>query len=240
MSENLSNGTKKVFFMRHGRALMNTDYEKLDYNEFMEFMLKKKDPGLYREQHEIAIPMEIDVIYPSPSQRAKESAELIQRNLANHPHIDHSLGELIDEVKFSESIISENEFKKRKGLKGCRKLVLERWYNGKNVETFQQSISRLNQLRSYLMLSESNNILIITHAWFLRLVYLFYGNKEMTLKNLLSAPRVNYGEVLRESLLYPDRFCDGFDGYMIGGRENWNANSSEKFVKVGLEEDFHL
>jgi broad specificity phosphatase PhoE len=199
---------KKVFFIRHGRVFNNNDYENMNYNEFMNLMLKKVDPKLCKENHGITvIPMEVDVIYPSRSLRAKDSAELIQNHLARHPKIDHSIGSLLDEVEFSETIISEREFMEQGGWEGCRKLVLERWFTGENKETFQQSLARLKALRHFLLKSEFDNILIITHGIFMRVVHLFYSNKQFTLENLLSSPRLNYGEILRESLLYPNRFA---------------------------------
>ncbi|MCI0616506.1 histidine phosphatase family protein [bacterium] len=134
MSEQIVMGARNVYFMRHGRALANTDYENLSYNEFMEFLLKKKDPELCREQNEIIVPSKIDVIYPSPSLRARESAELIKNHLVNQPTIDYSLKELIDEVKFSDSIISELEFNERGGWKGCRELIA---YSGENCHLFR-------------------------------------------------------------------------------------------------------
>jgi len=203
MSGQSVSGVKNVYFMRHGRALTNTDYENLNYDEFMNFMLKRHDPALHIERNEITIPVKVDVIYPSSSRRAKESAELIQCHLAHPPIIDDSLEELADEVEFAASILSKGEFEERGGLKGCRDLILERWFNGENVESIEQSIERLNRLRDVLLKSKFSNILIITHGWYLRLVCLCYTNKEISLKNLRSVSRLNYGEVLRESLMYP-------------------------------------
>lgn len=219
---------KKVFFMRHGRALKNTDYETMNYSEFMRFMQKKEDPELCLERHEIkAMPCQIEVIYHSGAQRSIKTAMFIQQCLADPPKIDGTLKELTREVDFSDSIIDEHEFQERGGLRGCRELILKRWHaNQNNAESFEKSVERLKSLQCRINEVEFNNILVITHGWYLRLVHLFYARKPLTLENLLTAPNLKYGEILNESLLYPERFCRDTTDF-----ENGTHNGHLEFMK---------
>lgn len=223
---------KKVFFMRHGRALMSTDYERMNYDEFMRFMRfmrRMEDPSLSLEKKEIetnAIIInreQIDIIFPSSRRRAQESAEFIKTILPNSPKVNYKLAELIDEVEFSEAILSEKEFNDKGGLRGCRGLIIERWLHGEGAEPFQRTIDRINKLRQYLLESGFRNILVITHGFILRLIHLFYSNRIVLyyedrgkfLECLLEAPIVNYGEGLEISLEHPERFCHPFDDIVV-------------------------
>ncbi|MBN2092651.1 histidine phosphatase family protein, partial [candidate division KSB1 bacterium] len=141
---------KKIIFMRHGKALHNTDYEYLDYDAFMGFMLKIDDEkhGLnkdYKKNFKVADELKnVDIIYHSPFRRARETAELIQEKLIHKPEIIDE--PLLAEISFSKNIITESEFSRFGGLKGCRSLILKRWYDGDNIETFADSKKRLQAL----------------------------------------------------------------------------------------------
>lgn len=226
--------------MRHGRALLNTDYVSMKYDEFMPFILNKVNPPLAQEKKEIETNAiirnhkKIDIIFPSSRLRAQESAEFIKTLLPNSPKVNYKLAELIDEVEFSQAILSESEFNDKGGLRGCRGLIIERWLHGEGAEPFQRTIDRINKLRQYLLESDFSNILIITHGYILRLIHLFYSNRialyyenaEKFREYLLKAPIVNYGEVLEISLHYPERFCHPFDDIAV---------NDEKFLERKIE-----
>ncbi len=171
----------------------DTDYGNLKYKQFMRFLLHEIDPPLAKSDNGInikKIPEEIDVIYHSSAMRSIQSAKYIQRCLRNRdtqPRIESCLARELDEVKFSKSIISKDEFKEYSGLNGSRPIVLRKWYCGINkVETFQDSISRIEKLCDFLKNSSDKNILLITHGWYLRLLYMYFKNQEKNLKNLKS------------------------------------------------------
>lgn len=171
----------------------DTDYGNLNYRQFMRFLLHEIDPPLAKRGNGInvkKIPMEIDVIYHSSAKRSIQSAKYIQKRLTNRdkqPRIESCLTEELDEVKFSKNILSKTEFKQLGGLKGARATVLEKWYRGANqAETFQHSIDRIEKLCDFIGRTADRNILLITHGWYLRLLYLYFKNKEESLKNLKS------------------------------------------------------
>jgi broad specificity phosphatase PhoE len=218
---------KKIFFMRHGKALHNTDYEYLNYEEFMGFMLKINDErhGLtkeYKENFKVADKIKnVDIIYHSPFRRARETAELIQEKLHHKVEIENE--PLLAEIAFSENIITEAEFLKFGGLKGCRSLILKRWHDNENSETFSDSKKRLLELDKKLNSTPRQNILLITHGWYLRLIVPYYqqGKQNITLEDLLNAHRYDYGQFFEYDLkpeLYP------------GERHDAISNSEKKFV----------
>ncbi len=197
---------KKIIFMRHGKALHNTDYEYLDYKAFMGFMLKVDDEnhGLnrdYKKNFKVADELKnVDIIYHSPFRRARETAELIQEKLAHKPEIKDE--PLLAEISFSKNIITESEFTRFGGLKGCRSLILKRWYEGDNVETFEDSKKRLQALDKKLNSTPYQKILLITHGWYLRLIVPYYqpGKQNITLEDLLNAHRYDYGQFFEHNL----------------------------------------
>lgn len=192
--------------MRHGKALHNTDYEYLKYNEFMGFMLKIDDEnhGLtedYKRNFKAADELKnVDIIYHSPFRRARETAELVREKLAHKPEIKDE--PLLAEISFSKNIITESEFSRFGGLKGCRSLILKRWYDGENSETFADSKKRLQALDKKLNSTPYQKILLITHGWYLRLIVPYYqqGKRNITLEDLLNAHRYDYGQFFEHNL----------------------------------------
>lgn len=177
------------------------DYGNLNYKQFMRFLLHDIDPPL-ADKNGIniqKIPKEIDVIYHSSAKRSIESAKYVQKNFKNRdkqPRIENSLAGELDEVRFSKNILSKNDFNEHGGLKGSRAIILKKWYDGSNEEeSFQDSIFRIEKLYNFLKNSPDKNILLITHGWYLRLLYMYFKNQEKSLKNLKSDECVfKYGE----------------------------------------------
>jgi len=193
---------QKVRKKLHTISESDTDYGNLKYKPFMRFLLHGIDPPLAKRNNEInikKIPMEIDVIYHSSAMRSIQSAKYIQRHFRNgdkQPRIESCLAKELDEVRFSKNILSKDEFKNHGGLKRVRAIVLRKWYDGINeVETFQDSISRIEKICAFLKNTSDRNILLITHGWYLRLLYMYFKNQEKSLKNLKSRKCIfKYGE----------------------------------------------
>lgn len=177
------------------------DYGNLNYKQFMRFLLHDIDPPLADKKgiNIQKIPKEIDVIYHSSAKRSIESAKYIQRQFRNRdkqPRIESCLARELDDVRFSKNILSKNDFNEHGGLKGSRAIILKKWYDGSNEEeSFQDSISRIEKLYNFIKNSPDKNILLITHGWYLRLLYMYFKNQEKSLKNLKSDECVfKYGE----------------------------------------------
>ena len=171
----------------------NTDYGNLNYQQFMSFLSHVIDPPLAETDNDIdtkELPEELDVIYHSSSERSLQTANYIRQHYLNRrvqPRIEQTLASKLDEVRFSETIISKKEFIKNGGLTGCRKILLGRWYNGVNkAETFENSISRAEELLDFIKNSPDKNILLITHGWYLRLLFIYFNGINNSLENLES------------------------------------------------------
>jgi len=171
----------------------NSDYTDFSYQQFMAFLLNEVDPPLSTKHNGIklqGIPKQIDVIYHSPAKRSIQTAALIQERLARmghkRPRVSSDLQKVLAEVQFSKEVLSEKEFKKNGGLRGCRAIILRKWYDGKNIETFQDSIERVEKLCNFLKNSDDENILLITHGWYIRLLFMYFKNEKKDFVNLTS------------------------------------------------------
>ena len=202
MSGQIAMQKKRIIFMRHGSIMEGIDYETLHYDELMNHLINRKDPELkdsnkkpaiavllsfFKKQSEYKdfkidkIPENIDVICHSPSRRTIQTARFIRKKLNKKPVVESSIKKYLAEVKFSDNIITKEEFEKYDGLKGCRSILLERWFKGINKkESFLDSFERVKKVDKFIRNCNYNNILLITHGIYLRLIYLYY-QKQLTI-----------------------------------------------------------
>jgi len=228
MNAKIEYGTKKLYFMRHGRAEgTNSNFENIKFEYFMSLMKGTENPPLVRENHNIVLPFpyKIDVIYPSLSRRAIETAQLIQASMPARPLISKEFASLLAEVKFLDGIVSESEFKPDGGFDGIRSTVLERWFHGKYTsENFYESMSRVQRIFAKLTGISFGNVLFVTHGLYLRAIYLYLTEQSITLENILKSPLVSYGNFLKignSCLVHdmktknPEDFSNNNDGNQI-------------------------
>lgn len=207
--EKLTN--RRLIFMRHGRAEKDWDYENLPYEALIKLMVNGVDDGLdvkFFDRYEFSKLGKIDIIFHSNSKRASETAMFLHQCLPGCPQYNSRFKKDLAEISFSEKCLTREEFECNGGNFNdkCRVLLLSKWYNIKKdtgVESFNVSKSRLETLTDNLSKLDPKyqNILIITHGWFLRLIYLYYNGdlslkKNGTYERLLAAPRLDYGEFL--------------------------------------------
>ena len=217
---------KIVVFMRHGSVFhCDSEYENMNYKEFMSYLLKTKNPSLkkkpvkknsltrsdkYQQLKSAKIDTslkDVNAIFPSPSRRAAETANLLRDYFQKKSTIISKVKDrdLLAEVQFTQDIITEKEFKENDGWRGCRKLLLRRWFDGENVETFEDSFLRVKELDKKIRNSKFDKIALITHGIFLRIIYMYYHKQlkvdnsgklirdDETFNHLLAAPRWGYG-----------------------------------------------
>ena len=145
------------------------------------------------------------MIYHSPAKRSIQTAVVIQERLAKKghkkPRISDALQSELTEVKFSKDIISKQEFKKYGGLEGCREIILKKWYDGNNIETFQDSIERVKRLCDFLKNENDKHVLVITHGWYIRLLYMYFKNRRNEFFNLVNTDDIDkYGKYFHITL----------------------------------------
>ena len=211
--------TKQIIFMRHGRVGRfptktkinylskkvrryidsESNYEELGYQKFMQLMLHKVDLPLAKYDNKINIkrlPKDIEVIFHSPAKRSRQTAEYIRKTLNHNPLVSDLCAKELAEVKFSDDIVSKKEFDELKGLSGCRKLILKRWFDGKNkAESFKEALERAENLYHFLMSRPEKTILVVTHGWYLRLLKLsFKEQTPVSIEELYNIKPLRYGE----------------------------------------------
>jgi len=200
---------KRLIFIRHGRSEGGIDYEDMSYTEFKKRLLKEVDPNLnptFFDGYRFEKLGKIDIIFTSDSNRAKKTAEIFHENLPGNPPLDCSFEEKLKEIEFNNKSISEREFNYvgKKYNENHRRLFLKKWYDiskDNGIESYTSSIKRVSNLKNEILNLDDNyqNILIVTHGWFLRLNYLYYNNylsieNNGTIDRLLNAPLMKYGE----------------------------------------------
>jgi broad specificity phosphatase PhoE len=186
--------------MRHGKP--DIDYGNCNYEDFMEVLSNGKDIQLSSDHHIdcARLPDQIDLICHSDYVRASQTAEIIR----SHIKIENILPlELLGEVKFDKKAVLKEQFCK---MDEMRPLIIKHWYNTiKDPESFQFSFERAQQIERFIMSRPEQNILFITHGWFLRLLYLYFfkGRKShIHLKELLNLEAIEFGnffEIIVES-----------------------------------------
>jgi broad specificity phosphatase PhoE len=188
----------QVWFLRHGKT--HFDYENSNYDDFIEMLCNGHKTPL-AEDHGIdfeSLPKQVDLVCHSPLIRAFQTAgELaLELDLKSMQEL-----ELLQEVRFDWDIIERWEYK---SLAESRKVILQRWFDGKNkAETFEDSLTRVREIETFLSERQERTIILITHGWFLRLleVYFVQGKHTgITLEDILAVRPVPLGHCFKTQL----------------------------------------
>ena len=185
----------RVWFMRHGKTTFNYEYSA--YDDFIQMLCNGHSTPL-AEDPEIdfeSLPKRVDFVGYSPIRRAVETAQVL------HNKLDVKTMEeliLLREVKFDWDICQPQEFT---SLAESRKDILERWYDGRNkAETFEESMARVRKIESFLSKRQEKTIILITHGWFLRLLYLYFvkgKHTDITIDDILEVKPVQLGHCFK-------------------------------------------
>ena len=203
-----------VWFLRHGRTPF--DYENSKYDDFIQMLCNghetplAKDPGIDFN----LLPKQVDYIGYSPIQRAVETAKILYNRLGVNQMEELKF---LREVKFDKDIVLEHEFE---SLKQIRPKILRRWYNNENkAESFEDSLTRLKKIESFLNERQEKAIILVTHGWFLRLlnVYFVQGKHHTpTIDELLEVKPVPLGHWIKATVARKSRAESQMD--LVGGR----------------------
>jgi broad specificity phosphatase PhoE len=180
----------QVWFLRHGKPRFNSKTD--NYYDFMEMLCDGYSKALLANP-EIdfkSLPKQVDFVGYSRFTRTFETAELL-RNKIGVKHMEEIPS--LDEVRFDKDIIGANEYI---SLKQIRPKVLERWYNCENkAESFNDSLTRVKEIESFLSKRSENRIILITHGWFLRILDLYFvqGNHTPTITDLQDVKPIPFG-----------------------------------------------
>jgi len=199
------------------------------YNKLYRYKIKK-------------VPPKPDIIYHSTSRRAIQTANLINEFYKYQIKIDNSLKDHLSEVIFSEDIITEETYKKKGGLLGCRNILIEKWFNDENqAESFSDSLKRLAELDRILRQNKFENILLITHGWYLRLIYLFYERKiikdrKKTFEHLKKAPKLKYGKTLKYDIDIEGEPLNEWNSYVNQILQYYSSSTKQESILSEINE----
>jgi uncharacterized phosphatase len=140
---------KKLYFIRHGLSEMNKQglfAGRADTPLTDEGRAQAKAAGAKAKD------LKIDLIISSPLSRARETAEIISREI----------GYPVDRIKFSDLLIERHWG----DLEGTPHIVVHDLDEVPNAETSKDLLSRGESALRYLESLEANNILVVSHGTF--------------------------------------------------------------------------
>lgn len=162
----------KVYFLRHGESVYNV--LKKHHHEGVALTEKGKSQAIMVAKK--IKPYSIDIILSSHFKRASETAKIIAKEI----------NKKVEYVNLFHEIITPKELwgKKHNSPEALRiKTILKKKFNDPNFhysneENFFDALKRAKSVWDYLTKREENNILIITHDKFLKVLiyYLLFGD----------------------------------------------------------------
>jgi broad specificity phosphatase PhoE len=173
-----------VTFLRHGPLQKPFDnYEELTFAQLCQLARQEIDPSvdvnvldelLSKNTQLMRSLCEPLTIYHSPSKRTRQTANYFKKILKVNS--SEQLSEL-NEIMFDPSqLITEKEFAK-KGMPAIREGLFRALIEDSNKETLESILNRIQKLENILRTSSAENILVITHGFFLRLIDLYFSGK---------------------------------------------------------------
>lgn len=181
-----------IFYIRHGKPEGKYAHEDMPYDEFYKALDyssslnikldEKSKENVVASLNESGIENhDIKLILVSPYLRAQETAQLAQSFLKEKRDKDVGLHttDLLREVDFDPSIISEEEYNKllpEIGFWGVMKKIEEKWMSqdvGKHenaIESYQRAKKLLKYLRRIRKWTKHDKLLMVSHGWFGRVI----------------------------------------------------------------------
>ena len=197
---------KQVTFIRHAKLEKEfSDYSKLPYNIFCDLAKGSIQPSIdsveaKRNLEKINQKIDFqkfDKIFSANSKRAQQTAVLIANTY--HISIVEYLNEL-SELHFDPAqLITESEFKDT-GLKTVRE-KFQRLILGQDSKTNVKMINaKLKMINEILLKEKSQNILCITHGFFMHFIKLYFDK----------TTDLNQKEILNIDISNPFKNLEGF------------------------------
>lgn len=174
---------KKITFIRH--CLLEppyNDYSRLTFNRISGLAIDRISPNIHPESQKLLLEKfdykklkSFDLILCSHSKRTKQTAELF-RKFANKNQEIRVLPEL-SEISFNpKALTTQKEFIKQ-GLGVIRTSLFHGMKNGQGAESLDAVLLRAQKLKDELLELPFNNILCVTHSFYMRVLRLFFLEK---------------------------------------------------------------
>jgi broad specificity phosphatase PhoE len=204
---------KYLVFIRHSQLEKPyEDYSKLNFEELNKLATCEISPSINSksdkliQNSELLDPSKIDVIFHSNSKRGLETARLIKK-LYSLKDIDLIELNQLKEVDFNIKDLVTLEEYKQTGLGSIRPRLFSAIIKSQNenIENYQSISRRIEFIYKYLQKTEKENILFVTHGFFMRFLYLYFINgvrdlSALSINQLINAPNPSYLEGFRVKL----------------------------------------
>jgi len=206
---------KSVTFLRHCRLSdPYADYDKMSWDELRNLSTDRIDPDIHPgsslailEKFTRKDMQKFDMILCSPSKRAQRTAEWIQRLSGKDLKIEES--KTLREISFDPALLTTKEKFDQDGLPEIRATLFRGMIQKEpGVEALDDLLKRVDALTEILVQIPSENILCITHGFYMRVLQLYLPKsfmhcQDITIDNLMDTPDYNYLEgftrLLREA-----------------------------------------
>lgn len=178
----------KITVIRHSQLEKPFDnYDKLTYDQLEQLAQGEVQPSISQQTPELIskatlLKSNFDAIWHSPAPRARQTAGLIAKTQpVEVPLLEQPT---IGEIKFTvKGLITPAEYE-RHGLQPLR----ERFYRAigsgtAGIDSLGSIFERLTELKAALASSNSGNLLLVSHSFFMRYAFHFFvtlAGKEFT------------------------------------------------------------
>src|SRR3989344_5455880 len=174
---------KKIQFIRHSKlAHPYDDYSLLSFGEISGLATDRISPNIHPESQKMLLEefgkeklKSLDLILCSHPNRTTQTANLIQK-LANK-NLGIRKTSNLSEIFFDPEILTKQEEFVKQGLGVIRTSLFHGMKNGVGAESLDEVLLRAQKLKSELLKLPYNNILCITHSFYMRVLRLFFLEK---------------------------------------------------------------
>ncbi len=202
---------KKIKFIRHSRLESPySDYSQLTFNQVCGLATCKITPNISSESREILLEKfdkqqlrSFKIILCSYSNRTEQTAKLITKVTGKDHKFDKTNN--LSEIFFDPAIlINEEDFTKR-GFTSIREALFHGMKTGKGAERLNEVLSRIKKLKAELLSLPYDNILCITHSFYMRVLRLYF------LENLTESHQISESKLLDT---IDHNYLEGFEIYL--------------------------
>lgn len=197
---------KTVTLIRHSRlGDPYSDYTKLSFDQYRDLGLCRVDPDIDPDSLQLISEkfireqlQDIDLILCSPLKRAWQTSELIKSLGEKELEINES--GTLREISFDLALLITEESFVQYGSSEVRRALFSRMLNKEHgVEPLADLFKRIHLLEKMLAQSRHENILCITHGFYLRVLQLYFLERltacqAITIDKLMMANNYDYLE----------------------------------------------
>lgn len=171
---------KKIYFVRHSQLTPPfNDYSKLNFNQICDLATHRVTPSIHPDSFKmIAAKFDpkylksIDLILCSTSNRTLQTAELISK-LSNKP-IQIIETDDLSEIFFDPAILTNQKEFDKNGMTAIRQSLFHGMKSEGEADSLGKTLLRAQKLKEELLKLPYQNILCISHSFYMRVLRLFF------------------------------------------------------------------